>query len=147
MAEALERFGARASTCLLPQKEASERWSSLYVAIPARYADVIAAILLSLPRQGKQGRRKLWSKGVRAKALNDLLAKKPIRALAREISELTGQPLESTRKRLQEMNAGDPSLAALRRIRVRPGEPAKIHHGKSKELVAATQAQGSPRRK
>jgi hypothetical protein len=117
LAEALEKFGAKASTYLLSDDERWERWIPMGrhdVCIPFLIADSIAAILFSLPRGGKPGPREKWSSDIRSMAFAGLLAKKPIRALAREISAVTGQPVDSTRRRLQEMNAGDSSLKILR---------------------------------
>ena len=57
-------------------------------------------------------------------ATRGLLNDKPIRALAREISEVTGQSEPSTRRRLQEKNAGSELKelrAALSKVKERLG--------------------------
>jgi hypothetical protein len=100
----LESLGARASTLLLPVDEQIERWRSEgQICISLEIADTLAAALHSLP-QKRAG--KLWSTTIESHALFDLLDGKPIRGLAREIAEKTGQPVPSVRRRLQEMKAG-----------------------------------------
>jgi len=126
LAEALERAGAKASTFLLPNDERRERWLPMGrhdVCVPFALADAIAATLLALPRK-KRGRRNQWPSHIEGMATRGLLNDKPIRALAREISEVTGQSEPSTRRRLQEKNAGSELKelrAALSKVKERLG--------------------------
>ena len=112
LAGVLKSFGAKASTLLLPEDERLKRWTSTLngrprrVCIPLMEADMIAAILLSLPRSVR-GPGKQWSSDIRRAAWGGLIDDRKINPLAREISEKTGQPLSSTRRRLQEMKASD----------------------------------------
>lgn len=110
LANAMERFGARAATYLLPEPERWRRWMGAdlagplqFVSIPAPLADAISAILFALPRGGKRGRRSQWPPDVESMAFTGLLERKPLNSLAREISQATGQPVSGTRRRLQEM--------------------------------------------
>ena len=100
----LERCGAEASALLLPPARRLARWESDdSVRIPVVIADCIAALLFSLPRLGKTGRKKIWSADIENRALRGLLDDKPVNGLAREISQETDQVVSSTRRRLQEM--------------------------------------------
>jgi hypothetical protein len=112
----LERCGAEASALLLPPARRLARWESdETVRIPVVLADAIAALLFSLPRLGKTGRKKIWSADIENRALRGLLDGRPVNALAREISQETGQPMTSIRRRLQEMKNSD-QLKKLRAI-------------------------------
>ena len=82
---------------------AAERCSPDYVTIPRLAAVMIASYLRSMPK-GTSGRPDLWSSKIEEHAVSGLLFDRPIRALAREISEVTGQPEGSARRRLQKMN-------------------------------------------
>lgn len=60
LADELNSYGANAAQLLLPREEQSNRpWN---VSIPPGFADVLMAVLLSLPRPGeRRGRRSRWA--------------------------------------------------------------------------------------
>jgi hypothetical protein len=60
----------------------------------------IVAILSSLP-EGKAGRPKQWTYKTEITAVLDMLGGKPVKKLAREIAEETGQPKTSAERRLR----------------------------------------------
>jgi hypothetical protein len=61
LADELNSYGADATQLLLPQDEQADRpWGD--VCLPRAYANVLHAVLLSLPRKGeRRGRRSRWS--------------------------------------------------------------------------------------
>ena len=109
LAHLLKRVGAKASSLLLPEGDKRfKRYSSTdRVRIPLMEADMIAAILLSLAEESVRGPGKQWPSDIRDAAWRGLFDGKKINLLAREISEKTGQPFSSTRRRLQEMKTSD----------------------------------------
>ena len=73
LAGLLERFGAKASTLLLPEDERLKRLTSTdRVRIPLVEADMIAAILLSLAAESVRGPGKQWSSDIRGAAWGGL---------------------------------------------------------------------------
>jgi hypothetical protein len=108
LALVLEKSGASASACLLPDDERNRRWKSAdQIRIPIEVADKIAAVLFSAPRKQKKGRRSDWSQETLLWAVIALSNDQPVNELAREISEKIGQPFASVRRRLQEVKGGD----------------------------------------
>jgi hypothetical protein len=104
----LQKWGASASACLLPDDERDKRWKSAdRITIPIEVADKIAAVLLSAPRKQKIGRRSDWPSQIWLHVVIALSAGQGVRELAREISEKTGQPFGSVRRRIQEAKAGE----------------------------------------
>ena len=105
LAHTLEKFGAKASSLLLPEGERFKRMTSTpyFIRIPLMQADMMSAILLSLAEEHARGPGKQWPPDIRDAAWLGLFDGKKINPLAREISEKTGQPFSSTRRRLQEI--------------------------------------------
>ena len=137
----LERCGAEASAFLLPSDKRLARWESDdTIRIPVVLADAIAALLFSLPRLGKTGRRKIWSADTENRALCGLLDDRPVNALAREISQETGQAVPSTRRRLQEMKNSD-QLKKLKVItRNGLGLTRALRHLQLQDMIARQRA-------
>jgi hypothetical protein len=101
LAHELESYGADAMA-LMDEQRFRERESGT-IEIQTVVVDALMALLLSLRRKGEPGRRSPWSKA-RAQALLDSgMSKNEAAAL---LSEETGLPELSIRRRLQDMKKG-----------------------------------------
>ena len=120
LAHTLEKFGAKASSLLLPEDERFKQMTSspCFIRIPLMQAEMMSAILHSLAEEHKRGPGKQWPSDIRDAAWRGLFDGKKINLLAREISEKTGQPFSSTRRRLQEMKTSD-EFKEVKRVEAR----------------------------
>jgi len=90
----LEGLGADAANILRPMDERRERMSGQPICMAPALVDNIVAILRV---KGRAGRTKIWSREVEGIAMMGLFTNQPIRALARRIAAMTGQPEQSVR--------------------------------------------------
>jgi hypothetical protein len=107
----LKNYGADAAALLLPKAELrklAER--PTHITLPMRFADVLMALLLSLPRSNL-GRARNWSPD-RVQALMD--RGMSLRAAAKKESERTGKAAELIRRRMLERRAKKKSKSPKR---------------------------------
>jgi hypothetical protein len=103
LASELENYGADASVLLLPEGEQRRLTASRppKVCIPAKFADVLMAILLSLPRPEEgRGRRRKWSPERVQYAINKGMTQY---AAVRQETERTGVPALTIERGLQKL--------------------------------------------
>jgi hypothetical protein len=101
LASELEDYGADASVLLLPEAEQRELAASRppKVCVPTMFADVLMAILLSLPRPEEgRGRRREWSPELVQLAINKGSS---LYAAAKQEAERTGIPARSIERGMQ----------------------------------------------
>ena len=124
LADYLNWRGADATALLMTDEQyaeraerRAERLDGGEVHLPIRFADVVMAVLLSLPRKGnKRGRRPVWSIDEAQALINRGMSK---RKAAQMLSEQTGLDAEGIRARLREKKAGKktPGLITVKKSR------------------------------